>query len=137
MTANDWGVLVSVLSVALNLIVMLVGGARWSAKIESSIREAVAQERKEIDAELISIRRELVDQSSQSRREFGELGHALREKIREVELHIRDNFVRKETFTEVMRNTSDQLKNMGDRVETRLMRIETKFDRRGEASVAG
>ena len=58
----------------------------------------------------------------------GELGHALREKINQVELFVRDEFVRKETFNLVTDRISLEVKGLGDRLESRQLRMETKFD---------
>lgn len=56
------------------------------------------------------------------RREFGETGAALRQKINEVELWNRDNFVRRDTFSAVTASWHGE-------VRTRFEKIDEKIDR--------
>jgi hypothetical protein len=58
----------------------------------------------------------------------GEMGNALREKIREVELFIRDEFVRKETFNLVIDRTLQEIRQIGADLGARQNRMEQKLD---------
>lgn len=58
--------------------------------------------KKEIDKQLDYIKRELHDAELGGERRMGEMGEALREKISQVEFHVRDNFVDKEIFNKMI-----------------------------------
>lgn len=68
------------------------------------------------------------DNVDRLRSEIGEIGRGLRQKITEVEIYVRDTFVRKETFAPVMTKLETDLKTVGDKIDARLLRIDTKLD---------
>lgn len=101
----------------LNLLGTVVGVTWKLSRVETSIKDALKVERREID--------EAIDRV---RQEAGEMGHALREKIREVELHGRDTFMRRDSFYESQKAQSADIKTLIDQVQARLERMEAKID---------
>lgn len=101
----------------LNLLGTVVGVTWKLSRVETSIMGALKIERKEIDGEFDKVRREV-----------GEVGHALREKIREVELFTRDNFVRTPVYTAGQDEVKKGLLTLGSEIKTRLERMESKID---------
>lgn len=70
------------------------------------------------------------DNVDRLRNEVGEMGLALRQKINDVEMYVRDTFVRKETFTPMMSKLEEDLATLGDKIDARLLRIDAKLDTR-------
>lgn len=62
------------------------------------------------------------------RREFGETAKAALQKIHELEIWSRDEFVRKQSFVIVNQETRQAIQDQGDRIEKRLDRMENKLD---------
>jgi hypothetical protein len=73
-------------------------------------------------------------------RAFGETVTAIRQKIAdvdgglgkritEIELYVRDTFLQKDSFRAVIAEIMNDMKSLGDRIETRLLRMEDKLDR--------
>jgi hypothetical protein len=102
----------------INIVVLTVGGIMALSRAEASIRETINDHRAEIEDEFVRVRKEV-----------GETTAAIRQKVTEVELWGRDNFVKKETFTQVTERFEKSIQNMGDRLETRLLRMESKIDK--------
>lgn len=81
------------------------------------LKEAIAKSRDEIEE-----RQEIIV------RQFGETAQAIRQKIHEVETWARDEFVKREDFYKIHTDLIGDLKRMGDKIEARLERMETKID---------
>lgn len=107
----------AIAALGLNVVVAIVGLTLGISRIKDAVRDEIEQHRKEFDDDLGTIRRE-----------FGETGHALREKITEVELWGRDNFVKKDSFVSVTDRISREVKEFADRIDKRLERMEGKID---------
>lgn len=138
-------IILAILTLALNTIVLAVGGTWKLSRVEASIRESLANHkaaidtelsdrRARLDAEMNAMRREFGDALSALGRQFGETITAIRQKITEAEFYMRDNFVRKETFTTVMSNLENDMRGLGDRIEARLLRMEEKLDEAAQRS---
>lgn len=87
------------------------------AAAELKLSKAIADSKNEID--------ERVDRQG---RDFGEVAIALRNKIHEVEMWSRDNFVRGDNFYKVSENFTASIGKLGDKIEERLERMEGKID---------
>lgn len=98
--------LVGISALILNVIVALVGLTWGLAKIRDTVKD-----------EIIKYRIELNDDIDSTGRSFGESIAAVREKIREVELFIRDTYVRRDNWSEGF-----------ERIEASLRRMEQKID---------
>lgn len=58
----------------------------------------------------------------------GEIGHSLREKISQVELYVRDEFVSKPDFKSHIDLLRDQLSAIGNRIDTKFDNFEKKLN---------
>jgi hypothetical protein len=106
---------------ALNLIQRLFGGG-WNLQktlgaMELRLKEAIAASKKEIE-----------EQQRAAAHEFGETVSALKEHVRQVEFHIRDNYIRKDDFMVHMKSNDELLRLNFDNITQRLERIEKRLD---------
>jgi hypothetical protein len=111
------GTIVATAGFLLQFIVLLGTGIWKFAQVKTDLLAAIAASGKEID--------ERIDQQS---RQFGETAAALRTKISEVEIYIRDHYVKKETFGPLMAEIKTDIKSFGEKIEGRLERMEGKID---------
>jgi len=110
-----------VLGFVVNTLVLAITGVNKLTQTETSIRSAITSQRENIDDEFLQVRRE-----------WGETVSAIRQKVTDVELYVRDNYVRKDVFDSAMTNLGKHVEQVGDRIEARLLRIETKMDKRAD-----
>lgn len=111
------GTIVVVAGFVIHLVCTIVGGTWALSQLKASMIQALTAHQKEVDEEFAVVRREM-----------GEMGSALRQKINEVELFGRDVYVRREGFYKVKDELSDAIKDLGDKIDARLDRMETKID---------
>lgn len=111
------GTIIALLAFLLQLILIAVGGTRALGRMEARITKTFTDHQKETDDEFALIRRE-----------FGETVSAAKEKIREVELYVRDTYMRRDSFNELNKHNAAEMKNAFDKIEARLERMENKID---------
>lgn len=104
-------------ALGLNVIVAVVGLTWGLAKIRDTVRDEIEVHRKGFDEEIDTLRHE-----------FGETVRAIREKVTEVELWTRDNLVKKDSFSVVTDRISREVRDLGERLDKRLERMEGKID---------
>ncbi len=127
---NFWTVLFGIAQV----VVVLVGGAGFFLAMRYDIRllrhdfRVLEQRQTILDENVKALDQKIDAEIDANRREHGEVIRAIRQKLNEVELFVRDTFVRKETFAPVMLRIENDVKSVGDRIETRLLRMEAKID---------
>ena len=116
------------------VVVILVGGAGFYLAMRYDIRllrhdfRALEQRQTILDENIKLLDKKIDDEIDANRREHSEVIRAIRQKLNEVELFVRDTFGRKETFAPGMLRIESDVKNVGDRIETRLLRMEAKID---------
>lgn len=96
------------------------GGWGLSSKLsamELKLSRAIAEVKEDIDS-----------RSNQATHNTGETIAALRQKIHDVELYASNNFMRRESFYEVNRENTQNLKSAFDKIDARLERMEAKID---------
>ena len=81
-----------------------------------------------IEEELIVIQRQIVSDGAARSREAGESIAAIRQKVHEVETWSRDNFLRRESFTQTMAAYEARSTESRNDLKDRLGRIESKID---------
>ena len=111
---------IALAGLVLNVLVALVGLTWGVAKIRDAVRSEIAAHREKVDGELDALTRSL-----------GKNLIELRDKIREVELYVRDTYLRRDNFYEVMKGVSSDLRSNFEKIEARLERMEAKIDTRG------
>ena len=114
---NLMDVILGVASFALNILILGIGGVWKLSRVQGAIRDLISDHRSESDEKFLGLRRE-----------FGEVGAALRQKIVEVEFYMRDNFVRTEAFSQALTAIDTNINTLGERIEARLLRMEEKQD---------
>lgn len=126
---------------------MIIAGAVWAvARISDNVKEEIsdltlqitkdrAQDRAELEeaartkAEAVERKLELALDGVM--RGGGDGLAAMRQKIHDVEMYIRDQFLRKESAREMITEVKDAVKGFRDAVEGRLIRMENKLDKNG------
>ena len=125
MDARTWIELASLVFV----LVFNAGAGIWKlSRVEIALRQAIQESRNETD-----------DRIERQGREFGETARAALEhirkveadgleKVREVELFIRDTFMRRDSFYQVQTSMEASMKALWDAIDKRLERMEAKID---------
>lgn len=121
MSTADW---LAAAALALNIVIATVGLTWGISKIKDAVRDEVEEQRLRMEAKLENAERDISDVSLRA----GEIGMAIRTKINEVELHLRDHYVRRDSFDQVIKMIQDSIRILGDKIEHRLDRMETKLD---------
>ncbi len=116
--SETWGILsIEIATLILQSITMLVLGTRKLSNIEARLEK-----------DINDIKFENYNQMNAAVRNIGDTFTALRQKITEIELYVRDNYVAKDTLREALIEVGIDVRAVGDRMETRMHRIETKID---------
>ncbi len=105
------------ISIILALVGMSAGGVWQLSRVEASLRKDITAAKEEVEGK----------QDNHSR-EFGETIAAIRQKIADVELYGSNNYVRRDGFYKVQEQFSADIRGLGDRIEARFVRLETKID---------
>lgn len=72
--------------------------------------------------------RETEDKIDVTIRQFGETATAIRQKITEVELFMRDNYIKRDSFYHGVNELATNVKSLGESLDGRLIRMENKID---------
>jgi len=100
----------------LNVLVLIISVTWKLSRVEAVLYASIVKERKELDAQLESMRRN-----------FGEVAAALREKIQQFELWSRDNFVRDgQELDKIRDKIESDLKELAAEIRDRLNRNEDR-----------
>lgn len=108
-------------ALALNLGQRLFGGG-WNLKgnmsaMETSLKTAISAAVEDMEGK-----------HQTTVRDFGETVSALKEHVRQVEFHLRDNYIRKDDFVVHMKQHDDLLRLNFANITSRLERIEKQLD---------
>lgn len=79
-----------------------------------------------------AIRSDVSDAGERIRREFGETGYALRQKMTDIELWGRDNYLQKVPFYKVTEKLSEDIQRLADKIDKQAER-DTRVDRQRDA----
>ena len=114
-------VIIAAIALLLNLVQRIFGGG-WNLSknlnaVEIRLQAAIEASKKEIE-----------EQQHVASREFGETVSALKEHVRQVEFHLRDNYIRKDDFIVHMKSHDDLLRMNFANITQRLERIEKTLD---------
>lgn len=103
------------------LFVTIVGGVikimRAVRDLETSIRVDMEAHVENLAHDVLRLERESVERAEIVRREFGEMGSALRTKIHEVEVYTRDTFVRQDGFEEFRKELREDMRSIMDKLD--------------------
>lgn len=114
-------VIVAALALIFNISLTLYSGG-WNlsnkmADMEARLRVAITAAKTELEL-----------RQDATARDNGEGLAALRQKTHEVEIWARDTFVRRDSFLAVIAEVKQGFGVLGDRIENRLERMESKID---------
>lgn len=117
----DYGVYVSI-GTLLSVIGASVALGMRISRIDRETREWTDALMEDIRRDIVDLERTAVNRGETFQREAGEMGHALRTKIHEIETWNRDTFVRKESFEVVINRIEKSIDKMGDKLESKIDR---------------
>jgi hypothetical protein len=114
------------------------GGVVWRlTRVEINIRASITAETKALEDKIGVLAEKLATAEKQTvidldvaRRDFGETVSAIRSKVHEVETWARDEFVRKNSFENVIGRMEKSIESMSDKIDKRLERLTEKIDGR-------
>ncbi len=86
-------------------------------RVETALREAINSSKTEVE-----------EKQDRSTHDFGETVAAIRQKLHDVELWASNTFMRRDSFYKVQEEIKLDMTKLGDRIDARLLRIETKLD---------
>lgn len=109
--------MIAIVSLVFNIIVASVGLTWGIGRVRDAVRDEVEEHKRETDGKIDSLRLGI-----------NEMGTAIRSKITDVELHMRDNYVRRDTFSRFMDSISEVIRLSLEKIEKRLDRMENKLD---------
>ena len=93
----DYGIYVNIGTLV--TLVLASGGIVWKfSRNERENREWTESLIENLRQDILNVERISIGRSESLQKEAGEMGHALRTKIHEIETWSRDHFVRKESF---------------------------------------
>jgi hypothetical protein len=114
---------IAALTLVLSFCMALVTGVwvlgRNNTKLVIMVTKTVAEQRKEVDIRLEEIQKR-----------FGENILAIRQKMNDMEIWGRDNFVAKQTFQLVIGEIKTLFTRIEDKLDRRMDRLEGKIDER-------
>jgi hypothetical protein len=110
--------ILAIAAFGLNLAILVIGGTWRLSRLDVSLREAITKARDEVE-----------DRQDSITREYGEAVAAIREKVTQVELWGRDNYVRRDGFYKVRDEIAADVKSLRIEIVNRLERMETKMDK--------
>lgn len=109
-------------TLVVNLIAAVIGGT-W----------AIARESKElsekIDAAKLEMDRRIDSETDNSLKQFGETMTAVRQKITDMELWNRDNFVNSRTFETIVGDIRDAWRRLEDKIDRRFDTLDRKLSK--------
>lgn len=122
---------VQLLSFVFQVTITIIGVVIWLTKMETRITKAIQDAKDETEQKISGTREDALAKLEMVERGAGEVASALRAKIHEVELYIRDNFVSKASFTLVLEGVKTdftryhtEIKAGLDNIQSRMIRTE-------------
>ena len=103
-------------AVVISTISMIIAGTWQLGKVRDDIQEEIFKQRKELDKDIDTLRKNV-----------GESISAMREKIIQVELYIRDNYERKGTYDVISQRILAEIRALTDAFDARMTRVETEI----------
>lgn len=112
----------------LNVVVLAIGGTWALSRQARTIEGAIFANRQQTDGEFEKLRHELHLEHDDFLRRFGDSLAAIRQKVSEVELWARDEFVRRDDFYRILDGINKSIAALGEKIDARTDRLETKIE---------
>lgn len=122
-------IIIALGALILQTIALIVGGIWALSRTEQAIRQQIADHKLENEERANATMRAIGETFTAMRQKVADVEIALGKRITEIELYVRDTFLQKESFRVVISEIMNDMKNLGDRIENRLLRMENKLDR--------
>jgi hypothetical protein len=122
-------IVIGIAGIILQTIALIVGGIWVLSRTEQNIRQMIADHKLENEERINATMRAIGETFTALRQKISDVDGALGRRINEIELYVRDTFLQKESFRAVIAEIMNDMKNLGDRIENRLLRMENKLDR--------
>lgn len=130
--ASEYGLYLNIGTIAA-LLGAVASGVWKISRIEKEIRKDSSEEDKELrehmEAQMENVLRDLRDLEHKSadrfetvRREMGEVGASIRQKIHEIEVFSRDEFATKKSLEGTVDRINQSIERLGDRLENKIDR---------------
>lgn len=113
-------VIINLIGLVISTISLAVTGIWKLSQMDMAMRQTLAEHLNEIENKIDSHKDKVDQDFSIVNQGFA----AVRQKINDVELYMRDTYIQKSSFTEVVNRISGEIAVLGDRIEKRLQRIE-------------
>ena len=127
MSTTEWIAVGTFIYTVLGSIVGLTWGiSQVKTRVESSLRKEMDQRRVVVDNELRALRLAVTELNTTVLQGVGELGHALRAKITDVEFFVRDNYVREKDLDAIMK----MIEGRFDRLQVGMDRVVERLDQK-------
>lgn len=124
----DVGTSISVVSL-LGLLVTVASTVWKFSQTEKQNREWVEAQIENVRHDMDAVEQGSIVRADSLRSETGEMGHALRTKIHEVEMWSRDTLVRKDSFEMVIGRLEKSIEKLTDKLETKIDRAFEHFSK--------
>lgn len=124
MTASDWLAAITLAWTILASIIALTWGvSQIASRVEQSMRADFDKFKRVIYDKVDQLENSIGEKELSMERRLGEVGNAFRTKITEVELYMRDNFVRNKDMDALLKLFNERL----DRLQSGLDRVVEKM----------
>lgn len=111
-----------------NVIVLAITGTWALSRHGRAIESAIYKSRQETDVEIDKLRMELRTEHDDFLRRFGDSLAAIRQKMTDVELWARDEFVRRDDFYRILDGINKSIAALGDKIDARIDKLEGKIE---------
>lgn len=111
-----------------NIVVLAIGGTWALARQGRGIEQAIYRSRQETDGEIDKLRYDLRTEHDDFLRRFGDSLSAIRQKVNDVELWARDEFVRRDDFYRILDGINKSITALGDKIDARVDKLVNKID---------
>lgn len=119
---------VAIGSLALNVGVAVVGATWGIGKLRATISEAAIKQSATLEERIERMTRYFGESLAAIRQKVADVETNTNNKISEVELWNRDNFMRRDSFMAFSARTEEAAQRNADKIDTRLERIEGKIE---------
>lgn len=105
-----------VATVVVSTVSLIIAGTWQLGKMRDELRDTMLDQKEDIEKQIMLMRQQV-----------GETIAAIREKTNQIELYIRDNYVRKETFDNISQSILTEIRAMTANFDSRMLRIEKEI----------
>lgn len=136
MTTYQWATIaLGALGFLITWTGMWFGAGRFVEQMRAEFKKHVGDEREKIVSEIKKIEKDFHESQRDQDHNFGEVGAAMRQyianvenKVREVEIWGRDNYVQKSEFEKATDRLADAIKSMGADIKADIRELNAKIE---------